>query len=112
MADILKLVNTAVDAIDSKKGLNIKVLNIQGLSPISDYFILASGTNQNQLHAMSDEVLDKLAKEGVHAKSIEGYQAANWILMDYGDFMVHLFTEESREFYNLERIWKDAKIEN
>lgn len=112
MADILKLVNTAVDAIDSKKGLNIKVLNIQGLSPISDYFILASGTNQNQLHAMSDEVLDKLAKEDVHAKSIEGYQAANWILMDYGDFMVHLFTEESREFYNLERIWKDAKIEN
>lgn len=112
MAEIKDYVKTAVAALEDKKGYKIKVLNIQGLSPIADYFVLASGSNQNQIHAMSDEVLEKLSKEGIHAKQVEGYQSANWILMDYGDFMVHIFTDEAREFYNLERIWKDAKAED
>lgn len=112
MAEIRDLVFKAVEAIEDKKGINVKVLNIEGLSPIADYFVLASGTNPNQLHAMADEVTEKLAKEGSHPKQTEGYQTGNWILIDYGDFIIHLFQEEAREFYNLERIWKDAKIEN
>ncbi len=111
MADIKELVDICKNVIEDKKGTDIKVLNLEGLSPIADYFILANGSNQNQLHAMSDEILEKLNKAKVNPKHIEGYQAGNWILMDYGDFMVHLFMPEAREFYNLDRIWKDAKTE-
>ncbi len=111
MADIKELVDICKNVIEDKKGTDIKVLNLEGLSPIADYFILANGSNQNQLHAMSDEILEKLNKVKVNPKHIEGYQAGNWILMDYGDFMVHLFMPEAREFYNLDRIWKDAKTE-
>lgn len=108
MDEIKSYVNIAVKAIEDKKGSEIKVLNIQGLSPIADYFVIASGTNENQLHAMCDEVSEELSKNGIHAKHTEGYQAGKWILIDYGDFIVHLFNKEEREFYNLERIWKDA----
>ncbi len=111
MAEIKELVDICKNVIEDKKGTDIKVLNLEGLSPIADYFILANGSNQNQLHAISDEILEKLNKEKVNPKHIEGYQAGNWILMDYGDFMVHLFMPEAREFYNLDRIWKDAKTE-
>ena len=108
MNDIKELVNICKASIEDKKGTDIKILNIQGLSPIADYFILATGSNINQLHAMCDDIEEKLAKLSVHPKQTEGYQAGNWILIDYGDFMVHLFNPESRDFYNLERIWKDA----
>ena len=109
--EIKEYVSLAKEAIEDKKGIDIKILNIQGLSPIADYFIIATGTNENQLHAICDEIYDKLAKAGVHPKQTEGYQSGNWILIDYGDFIVHLFKPDSREFYNLERIWKDAKEE-
>ncbi len=108
--EIKDYVLIAKEALEDKKGTDIKILDITGLSPISDYFVLATGSNINQVKAMSDEVLDKLSKNGVHAKHIEGYDKANWILMDYGDFMVHIFSTEGREFYNLERIWRDAKV--
>ena len=111
MSDILENVKLAAKAIDDKKGLDIKILNITGLSPLADYFVLATGSNPNQLHAISDAVLEELSKSGKHPSQIEGYQSANWILMDYGDFMVHIFSEEARDFYKLERIWKDAKTE-
>lgn len=111
MAEIREYVDEAVKAISDKKGLDIKIIDITSLSPISDYFVVASGSNSNQLHAMCDEVSEKLSKMNIHVKQVEGYQSANWILMDYGDFIVHLFTTEARDFYNLERIWKDAKIE-
>ncbi|MCR4727837.1 MAG: ribosome silencing factor [Lachnospiraceae bacterium] len=109
MKDILECVNLAKQVIEDKKGEKIKVLNIAELSPIADYFIVASGSNVNQLHAMSDEITEKLGKNGVHPRQIEGYRSANWILMDYGDFIIHLFTDEARDFYNLERVWGDAK---
>lgn len=109
--EIRDAVMCAKAAMEEKKAENIKVLNITGLSPICDYFVLADGNNRNQMQAMADEVDEVLGKEGIHAKQIEGYDNANWILMDFGDFMIHIFNPESREFYNLERIWRDAKIE-
>ena len=111
MAEIKDYVAIAKAAIEDKKGSDVKVLNISKLSPIADYFILATGSNINQLHAMADEVSEKLAINGVHPKQTEGYNAGNWILMDYGDFMIHLFQPESRDYYNLDRIWKDAVTE-
>lgn len=111
MAEIREYVDTAVKALDDKKALDIKIIDITGLSPLGDFFVLATGSNPNQLHAMSDNVQEELGKSKIYPRQIEGYGSANWILMDYGDFMVHLFTPEARDYYNLERIWKDAKIE-
>ena len=91
MAEIKDYVYKAVDAILEKKGYDVKVLNIEGLSPIADYFIIATGSNQNQLHAICDEIGETLSKEGLHPKQTEGYQLANWILVDYGDFIIHSF---------------------
>lgn len=111
MTDIKKNVNIAIKAIEDKKGEDIKLLNISSISPLADYFILATGNNINQLHAISDEINENLSKSGLHPKQIEGYQSGNWILMDYGDFIIHLFQREARDYYNLDRIWKDAVIE-
>lgn len=111
MTDFKEAVKTACLAIEDKKGYDIKVLNISGLSPMADYFVLASGDNVNQLHAIADEITDKLGEKKIFSKQTEGYNPGNWILMDYGDFIIHLFNKESRDFYNLERIWKDAVLE-
>lgn len=111
MDKIKELVDKCVDAIEEKKGEKILILDISGLSPIADYFVLANGNNTNQLQAMAEEIYNVMAKEGVHPKQTEGYNSANWILIDFGDFIIHLFSNEAREFYNLERLWKDAKQE-
>lgn len=111
MAEIKELVLNAVNSIEEKKGSEIKILNISKISPLADYFILATGSNVNQMHAICDEVCENFSKIGVHPKQIEGYQTGNWILIDFGDFMIHLFQKEAREFYNLDRIWKDAVVE-
>lgn len=111
MADIKELTKIAVNAIEEKKGYNIKVLNISLLSPLADYFIIATGSNVNQMHAISDEICEELSKAGCRLKQIEGYNSGNWILLDFGDFIIHLFQPEAREFYNIERIWKDATVE-
>lgn len=111
MAEIRDYVDIAVKAIEERKGFDIKVLNIQGISPLADYFVIGSGSNPNQLHAMADEVMEQLSKAKVHPKQTEGYNNAGWILIDYGDFIVHIFNKEEREYYNLEKIWKDAKTE-
>lgn len=96
-------------ALEEKKAEDIKVINIEEVSVLADYFIIASGTNRNQVQAMSDSVEETLGKEGIHPKQIEGYQTANWVLLDYGDVIVHVFDEENRLFYDLERIWRDGK---
>lgn len=98
-----------VDALEEKKAEDIKVIDIEKVSVIADYFIIAGGTNRNQLQAMADEVEEKLGKEGFEPKNIEGYLNGNWILMDYGDIVVHLFDQENRLFYDLERIWRDGE---
>lgn len=96
-------------ALDEKKAGDIKVINIEEVSVMADYFIIASGTNRNQVQAMADNVDETLGKAGVNPRQVEGYQTANWILMDYGDVIVHVFDEENRLFYDLERIWRDGK---
>lgn len=96
-------------ALEEKKAEDIKVINIEEVSVLADYFIIASGTNYNQVQALADNVEEILGKAGATPKQIEGYQTANWILMDYRDVIVHIFDEENRLFYDLERIWRDGK---
>lgn len=108
--ETLDIVKTAVAALEDKKAEDITVIDITGVSSIADYFIIANGTNQNQLTAMQDSVDEAMYKTGLHAKQIEGNNQSTWILMDYQDIIVHLFSKEDRLFYDLERIWKDGKV--
>ena len=103
-----EMAKLAVAALEDKKAADVKVINIEKVSALADYFIIASGTNRNQVQAMSEAVEEELQKHDIHPKSIEGYQSANWILMDYGDIVLHIFDEENRLFYDIERIWKDG----
>ena len=100
----------AVQALEDKKGEDIKVIDITGVSVIADYFIIASGTNKNQVQALAYNVEETLGRAGYPSRQIEGFQTANWILMDFGDIIVHVFDSENRLFYDLERIWRDGKM--
>ena len=102
-------VKTAVHALGEKKGEDIRVIDISGVSVVADYFVIASGDSVNQVHALSDSVEEELAKAGLTEHRTEGYQAAGWILLDYGSFVIHIFSREDRLFYDLERIWRDGK---
>ncbi|SCP94994.1 ribosome silencing factor [Anaerobium acetethylicum] len=104
-----EMARIACAALADKKAEDIKVIEIGGISALGDYFIIANGTNRNQVQAMIDNVQDDLFKAGHEAKHIEGYNTANWILLDYGDIIVHVFAKEDRSFYDLERIWRDGK---
>lgn len=99
----------AYEALADKKAEDIKIINIEEVSVLADYFIIASGTNRNQVQAMADNVEEELHKAGYPVKQTEGYRSANWILMDFGDIIVHVFDSENRLFYDLERIWRDGK---
>ena len=109
MSKELEMARLAYKALDEKKGKDIKVIDIHGVSVIADYFVIASGANQNQVQAMVDNVDETLGRAGYEAKSIEGSKNSSWILMDYGDVIVHVFSKEDRLFYDLERIWRDGK---
>ena len=100
----------ACKAIDDKKGQDIKIIDIHNVSVIADYFVIASGTNSNQVQVIVDNVEEQLGRAGFEAKQIEGNRNSSWILMDYGDVIVHVFDEENRLFYDLERIWRDGKV--
>ena len=97
------------DALDEKKGEDIRILDISGVSVLADYFIIANGTSNNQVKALVDNVEEKMAKAGYELKQIEGNGAGTWVLMDYDDIIVHVFDKDNRLFYNLERIWSDGK---
>ena len=99
----------AVRAAESKKATDIKVLDLTGITSFTDYFVICTGSNQRQIQAIADEVEAQLKKAGERPLSIEGYDQAEWILADYGDFLVHIFSPKSREYYSLERLWKSAK---
>ena len=103
-----EMARLAVAALEDRKAVDVKVINIENISTLADYFIIASGTNRNQVQAMSEAVEEELQKHDIHPKNIEGYQTANWILVDYGDIVLHIFDEENRLFYDIERIWKDG----
>ena len=101
-----------VKAGDDKKAFDIKALDISGLSSISDYFIIFSGNSTRQVVSIADEIEDKMFENGQQPLNKEGKQTGDWVLIDYGDIIVHVFTKESREFYDLERLWKDGKVLN
>ena len=109
MDQSVEMVRTAYEALADKKGEDISIIDIRNVSIMADYFIIASGTNGNQVQAMTDSVEEALGKKGFACRQVEGYQSANWILMDYGDIIVHVFDRENRLFYDLERIWRDGK---
>ncbi len=112
MADLAVSKNMAllaVDALEDRKGEDIKVIDISEISTLADYFIIAGGTNINQVQALADSVQEKLGRAGYHTKNVEGYESGNWILLDFGDIIVHVFDSENRLFYDLERIWSDGK---
>lgn len=107
--DAKEMAKLAIHALEDKKAQDVKVIDIREVSTIADYFIIASGKNRSQIQAMCDNVDETLEKAGAVKKQTEGYQNANWILMDYGDIIVHIFDVENRLFYDLERIWRDGK---
>ena len=105
-----ELTKLAVAALEDRKAEDVTVIDISEISPIADYFIIANGTNQNQLQAMRDAADEALYKAGVKVQQFEGNQSSTWILMDYGDIIIHIFSKEDRLFYDLERTWRDGKV--
>ena len=99
----------AIAALEEKKATDIRVIDISEVSVLADYFIIANGTNRTQIQALSDEVSEKMEKAGATLKQVEGYDNASWILLDFGDVIVHIFGQEDRLLYDLERIWRDGK---
>ena len=104
-----EMARLACSSLEDKKADEIKVIGIDKVSTLADYFIIASGSNRNQVQAMVDNIDEILGKAGYTPKQVEGYQNANWILMDYGDLVIHVFDTENRLFYDLERIWRDGE---
>src|ERR1051325_9174672 len=100
----------ALEAADAKKAENVKVLELgKDSGAFTDYFVICSGSNPRQVQAISDEVEQRLTKAGLEPTHVEGYQQAEWVLLDYVDFVIHVFSEHARKFYDLERLWKSAK---
>lgn len=104
-----ELAKIAVQALEDKKGEDIKVIDISEISVLADYFIIAGGNNRSQIQAMADNVDELIGKNGGRLKQIEGYDAGNWVLLDFQDVIVHIFDKDNRLFYDLERIWRDGK---
>ena len=104
-----ELMTLAVKALEDKIGEDIRVLNIGGVSSIADYFVIATCNSSTHVHSLADAVEEKLKKEaGESVLNAEGYQNADWVLLDYGNVIVHIFSKDQRLFYDLERIWKDG----
>ncbi len=99
----------ALEALDEKKAEDVRVIDISTVSVLGDFFIIASGTNRSQIQALADNVQDKLGRAGYICKQVEGYQTANWVLLDFGDVIVHIFDTKNRLLYDLERIWRDGR---
>lgn len=109
MDEIKSLALEIGNIIDDRKGEDIRVLELKGLSTIADYFVIASGNSDRQVSAICSHIEDELSKKGVEPKHIEGHREGRWVILDYRDIIVHIFHHEEREYYKLERIWSDAK---
>ncbi len=108
--DLKRQVAEAINACLEKKAEQISILQLEkGSGPFTDYFVVCSGTNPRQIQAISDEVEERLKKDGLRPAHVEGYKQAEWVLLDYVDFVVHVFSEKARKYYDLERLWKSAK---
>ncbi len=105
----LEMAKLAISALEDKKAEDLKIIDISEVSVIADLFLIAGGSNRSQIQALCDSVEEKLGRAGYMVKQIEGYNTANWILLDFGDIIVHIFDKENRLLYDLERIWRDGK---
>lgn len=105
-----EMARLAIQALEDKKAEEIKVIDISEVSVIADYFIVANGTNRTQIQALSDNVEETLGRAGYPLRQVEGYQNANWVLLDFNDVIIHIFDKENRLYYDLERIWRDGKL--
>jgi len=103
-----QLANKIAELIFNKKGYDVKILNLRKLTTITDYFVICTGDSDTQVKAIADEVDKEMRDEGIKPWHTEGYQALNWVLIDFVDVVVHVFKKEIREFYNLEKLWGDA----
>jgi len=101
-------ISAALHAASDKKALAPVVLDLRNVASFTDYFLIASGTNPRQVQAIADEVVERLKQAGTRPERVEGYKTAEWVLLDYGDFIVHVFDDKARRFYDLERLWRDA----
>lgn len=106
--DLSELVYAAAAYGYAKKARDIVGIDLRGISPVADYFLIMSGSNRPQIKAICDNIEEKLAEQGLRPLRIEGYQEAEWVLLDYGMLIVHIFADEQRDYYNLERLWGDA----
>lgn len=104
-----EMAGIAYRALDEKKAEDIRIIQISEISVMADYFVIANGTNQSQIQAMVENVQEKLGEAGYPVKRVEGNRSSTWVLLDYGDIVVHIFDQEDRLFYDLERIWSDGK---
>ena len=104
------MVQAAFKALDEKLAVDISVIDISQVSVVADYFIIAAGNSANQVQAIADDVMEKMGRAGYDLRQVEGYQSARWILLDYHDVVIHVFYQEDRRFYDLERIWRDGKF--
>ncbi len=104
------IVNIAVQAAENKKAMDVTVLDIKAVSIIADYFIICGGRTNTQVQAIVENIQEILKKEGLIALRREGFREANWVLLDYGDVIIHVFLGAERQFYNLERLWGDARV--
>lgn len=105
----LELAENAVRILDAKKARSLKLIGIRDISVLADYFVLATGTSSTHVKALADEVEFRLKELGITPERTEGYRSNSWVLQDYGNVVVHVFTEQSREFYDLDRLWRDGK---
>lgn len=108
-SNVLKMTKLAVEALEDKKAEDIRLIDISEVSVVADVFLIAGGNNPSQIQAMCDNVEEKLGRAGFPVRQIEGYETANWVLMDFGDIIVHIFDKENRLLYDLERLWRDGK---
>lgn len=106
----INFLNRITELIFSKKGTDVKILDLKSLAVFADYFIICSADSNVQVKAIADEIEDKLHDQGIRCWHREGYKALSWVLLDYVDFVVHIFKKDAREFYNLEKLWGDAEI--
>lgn len=103
-----EMIKIIVDALNDKKAEDIRVIDISNISVISDYFVIANGSNPNQIQALVDNIEEKMGNAGYIEPKVEGYNSASWILLDYEDVIVHVFSRDDRQFYNLEKVWSDG----
>ncbi|MFC0277335.1 ribosome silencing factor [Enterococcus devriesei] len=112
MIDSKKMLEIAVKAADSKRAVDIVALDVTQVSLLADYFMICSANSDRQINAIVDEILDKEEEAQVEVKRVEGKDGGKWVLIDLGDLIVHVFSPSEREFYNLEKLWSDAPLEN